>query len=135
MTVFNYIEDIPGLMEASDMIIAKSGGLATTECLCARLPLILVGKSYGQERANTLTVTAAGAAVKAETSEELLAELETIHANPDRLDTMLSGGESLRRPYAARDSATTTLDLVGKVKPPKRHFAKVYWGKKPYRVR
>ena len=48
---------------------------------------------------------------------------------------MLSGGESLRRPYAARDIATTTLDMVGKVQLPKRHFAKVYWGKKPYRVR
>lgn len=134
-TVFNYVEDIPGLMEASDMIIAKSGGLATTECLCARLPLILVGKSYGQERANTLTVTAAGAAVKAETSEELLTELDQIHSNPERLETMLSGGESLRRPHAARDIATTTLDMVGKIQLPKRHFAKVYWGKKPYRVR
>ena len=135
VTVFNYIENIPGLMEASDMIIAKSGGLATTECLCAKLPLILVGKSYGQERANTLTVTAAGAAVKAETPEELLAELAYIHANPDRLDTMLSGGETLRRPYAARDVATATLDLVDTITPPKRHFAKVYWGGKPYRVR
>ena len=117
------------------MIIAKSGGLATTECLCARLPLILVGKSYGQERANTLTVTAAGAAVKAETSEELLTELDQIHSNPERLETMLSGGESLRRPHAARYIATTTLYMVGKIQLPKRHFAKVYWGKKPYRVR
>lgn len=135
VTVFDYVENIPGLMEASDMIIAKSGGLATTECLCARLPLILVGKSYGQERANTLTVTAAGAAVKAETPEELLSELELIHKTPGRLAAMLSGGETLRRPHAARDVATTTLDLVGKVTPPKRHFMKVYWGKKPHRVR
>ena len=135
VTVFDYIEDIPGLMEASDMIIAKSGGLATTECLCARLPLILVGKSYGQERANTLTVTRAGAAVKAETSDELLHELRAIHSDPLRLETMLSGGETLRRPYAARDVATATLDLVGTISQRKRHFAKVYWGKKPYRVR
>lgn len=135
VSVFNYIEDIPGLMEASDMIIAKSGGLATTECLCARLPLILVGKSYGQERANTLTVTSAGAAVKAETPDELLNELETIHTNPDRLATMLSGGETLRRPYAARDVALATLDLVGKIEEPKRHVIKVYWGKKPHRLR
>lgn len=135
VTVFNYIENIPGLMEASDMIIAKSGGLATTECLCARLPLILVGKSYGQERANTLTVTAVGAAVTAETSEELLKQLDQIHSDPTRLQTMLSGGETLRRPHAARDIATTTLDMVGTIKPPKRHFAKVYLGKKPHRVR
>ena len=109
--------------------------MATTECLCARLPLILVGKSYGQERANTLTVTAVGAAVTAETSEELLKQLDQIHSDPTRLQTMLSGGETLRRPHAARDIAITTLDMVGTIRPPKRHFAKVYWGKKPHRVR
>ena len=135
VSVFNYVEDIPGLMEASDLIVAKSGGLATTECLCARLPLILVGRSYGQERANTLTVTSAGAAVKAETPEELIRELQQIHEDPDRLNTMLSGGEALRRPHAAHDAAVATLDLVGKVGRSKRHFLKVYWGKKPHRVR
>ena len=134
-SVMGYVEDVPQLMDASDMIIAKSGGLATTECLCARLPLVLVGKSYGQERANTLTVTSIGAAEKAETSQELIAVLEAIHNDPARLKTMLDSGESMRRPHAARDVAQATLDLVGKVKLPKKHFLKVYWGKKPYRVR
>lgn len=134
-SVMGYVEDVPQLMDASDMIIAKSGGLATTECLCARLPLVLVGKSYGQERANTLTVTSIGAAEKAETSQELVSVLEAIHNDPARLKTMLDSGESMRRPHAARDVAQATLDLVGKVKLPKKHFLKVYWGKKPYRVR
>lgn len=135
VSVFNYIERIPQLMEASDMIVAKSGGLATTECLCARLPLILVGKSYGQERANTYTVTKAGAAVTAETAEELVERLQQIHENPAQLQTMLSGGESLRRPNAAHDAAVATLDLVGTLGAPKKHLLKFYWGNKPYRVR
>ncbi|MFR7745845.1 MAG: MGDG synthase family glycosyltransferase [Eggerthellaceae bacterium] len=135
VSVFNYIEDIPGLMESCDLIIAKSGGLATTECLCARLPLLLVGKSYGQERANTCAVTNAGAAVTAITSAELLSQLHRIHDNPSCLDAMRSGGEALRRPYAARDAALATLDLVGTIKEPKRHFLKVYWGKKPHPLR
>lgn len=134
-SVFGYIEKIPALMDASDMIVAKSGGLATTECLCARLPLVLVGKSYGQERANTLTVTVTGAAVKAETAEELIEELGRIHEDPSRLDAMRTEGESLRRPHAARDVAQATLDLVGNVKLPKKHFLKVYLGDKPHRVR
>lgn len=134
-SVFGYIEKIPALMDASDMIVAKSGGLATTECLCARLPLVLVGKSYGQERANTLTVTVTGAAVKAETADELVEELERIQEDPSRLDDMRTEGESLRRPHAARDVACATLDLVGNVKLPKKHFLKVYLGEKPHRVR
>ena len=103
--------------------------------MCARLPLILVGKSYGQERANTWTVTKAGAAVTAETADELVKRLQQIHKNPDQLKTMLSGGESLRRPNAAHDAAVATLDLVGTLPAPKKHLLKLYWGEKPYRVR
>lgn len=134
-SVFNYVENIPELMGASDLIVAKSGGLATTECLCARLPIVLVGKSYGQERANTLTVTAVGAAVTAETTVELAEQLTYIHEDPSRIDHMRAAGESLRRPHAAQDVAAATLNLVGNVTPPKKHFLKVYLGKKPYRVR
>ena len=135
VSVFNYIEDIPQLMGASDMIVAKSGGLATTECLCARLPLILVGTPYGQERANTLTVTATGAAIEAKTSQELVERLTQIHQNPDILKSMLDSGETLRRPNAAHDAAVATLDLVGHVQLPKRHLFNLYIGDKPYRVR
>lgn len=135
VSVFNYIEDIPHLMQAADMIVAKSGGLATTECLCARLPVVLVGKSYGQERANTLTVTATGAAVTAETADELLGQLHRIHGNPNLLRGMLDCGEALRRPDSAHDTAMATLNLVGNIETPKRHFARFYWGGKPYRVR
>lgn len=134
-TVFNYIEDIPQLMEASDMIVAKSGGLATTECLCARLPLVLVGTPYGQERANTLTVIATGAAIEAKTAEELAIHLACIQEDPSILTSMLDFGESLRRPNAAHDTAVATLDLVGHIDPPKKHPIKFYLGKKPYRVR
>lgn len=134
-TVFNYVDDVPSLMAASDLIVAKSGGLATTECLCASLPLILVGHPYGQEYANTVTVTRAGAAVVAETSQGLVAQLEAIHREPHRLNDMIKGGDALRRPNAAHDVAEATLARVGNTKPKKKHFLKVYWGRKPYRVR
>ncbi len=134
-TVFNYIDDIPALMNASDLIVAKSGGLATTECLCAQLPLILVGHPYGQEYANTVTVTKAGAAVCAETSTELAEELERIHSDPSRLHTMVVGGESLRRPHAANDVVAATMELAQKPQSSRKHFFHVYWGHKPYRVR
>ena len=62
VSVYNYVEKIAELMNAADLAIAKSGGLAVTECLCSRLPLIIVGRSFGQEDANTTTVTRAGAA-------------------------------------------------------------------------
>lgn len=135
VSVFNYVEDMVDLMSASDLIVAKSGGLAVTECICARLPIILVGKSYGQERANTYTVTSVGAALEAETSSDLVRQLRRVHQTPYVLDHMKEKGEILRRPNSAFDVSVATLDLVGKVTPPKKHFIKVYIGEKPVRAR
>lgn len=134
-SVCGYVENMPALMAASDLIVAKSGGLAVTECLCAQLPLILVGKSYGQERANTITVTTAGAALKAETPQELEKVLFDIQENPDILSDMVKNGACIRKPHAALDVAVRSLDLVGNVVPPKKRFMNFYWGKKPVRRR
>lgn len=133
--VLGYTERMVELLSAADLIVAKSGGLAVTECICARLPIVLVGKSYGQERANTFTVTQLGAALAAETSQDVIDTLQLIHQQPALLKEMQEKGASLRRPHSARDVALATLERVGKVTPPKKHFLKVYWGGKPLRVR
>ena len=135
VSVFNYVENMPELMNACDMAIAKSGGLAVTECLCAKLPIIIVGKSFGQERANTTTVTRAGAAKQVITAEDLLSELQNIQRDPAMLQAMIEGGSTLRRPSSAADVARATLDKVGKVGRKRNIFAFLYWGKKPLRVR
>lgn len=135
VSVFNYVENIPELMNASDLAIAKSGGLAVTECLCARLPLIIVGRSFGQERANTTTVTKAGAARQALTAADLLEELKAIQKDPDQLQRMVEGGASLRKPNSAANVAHAILDKVGKVGRLKNIFMFFYLGKKPLRTR
>lgn len=135
VSVLSYTEQMPELLSAADLIVAKSGGLAVTECICAHLPIVLVGKSYGQERANTYTVTELGAAITAQTSKELVQALKTINQRPYLLQEMQKKGEPLRRPDSARNVALETLNRVGRVKLPKKHFLKVYWGKKPVRVR
>lgn len=135
VSVFDYVENISELMNACDLAIAKSGGLAVTECLCARLPLIIVGRSFGQERANTTTVTRAGAAHQVLTASELLDELKRLQAHPEELQRMIEGGKDLRKPDSARSVALATLNKIGKVKRLHNIFVFFYWGKKPLRIR
>ena len=71
VSVLDYVEDMASLMKASDVAVLKSGGLAVTECLCAKLPMLLLGKSYGQEKANTTMLTSFGASLHATTFESL----------------------------------------------------------------
>ncbi len=135
MTVMGYVDDMPALMAASDLAICKSGGLTVTECLCARLPMVLLGRSYGQEKVNTALLTSLGASMHATTPRELLGTLRHLHAYPSSIKAMLVNGEALRRPNAAHDVALATLDLVPRDCSSKRHFAEFYWGGKPAHAR
>ena len=140
VTVFDYVEQMAALMAASDLVICKSGGLTVTECLCAQVPMILLGKAYGQENINVRTLTALGAAMHVTTARELVDALRHISRNPHSVEAMLINGSFLRRPNAARDIATSALELAAK--PPsktdptrKKRFAHFYWGKKPAHIR
>lgn len=135
VTVFNYVDNIAELMNASDLAILKSGGLAVTECLCSRLPLIIVGRSFGQEDANTTTITRAGAGVQVLTAHELLQILKRIQQEPETLERMVKGGAELRKPDSAHRVALATLDKVGKVGKLPNLFLFFYWGGKPLRTR
>lgn len=139
-TVLGYVERMAALMAASDLALCKSGGLTVTECLCAQVPMILLGKAYGQEKANVRMLTSLGAAMHVTTARELLDALRHIAAHPDSMRAMLVNGSFLRRPDAALDIARATFRLIEAPKAPddpsrKKRFAQLYWGEKPAHIR
>ena len=134
-TVLSYVSDMASLMRASDLAILKSGGLTVTECLCARLPMLLVGKSYGQEKANTVMLTSFGASLHATTARELVLTLERIHKYPEALDALLIGGNALRKPDAAEDIVRATMEQSKIKRKHQRHFIEFYLGDKPAHTR
>lgn len=139
-TVLEYVEGMAALMAASDLVICKSGGLTVTECLCAQVPMVLLGRAYGQEKANVRLLTSLGAAMHVTTWRELLDALRHMARNPESVRSMLINGSYLRRPDAARDIARATLELACAPKDAssplyKKHFLQFYWGKKPAHVR
>ena len=128
------------LMAASDVVICKSGGLVVTECLCAQVPMVLLGRAYGQEKVNVRMLTSLGAAMHVTTSRELLDALRHIEKNPESIRSMLINGSFLRHPDAARDVARATLELAAHPKGPddpqrRKHFLRFYWGGKPAHTR
>lgn len=134
-TVLDYVSDMASLMRASDLAVLKSGGLTVTECLCARLPMLLVGKSYGQEKANTVMLTSFGASLHATTARELVLTLERIHRYPEALDALLIGGNALRKPDAADDIVRATMEQTNIKRKHQRHFIEFYIGDKPAHTR
>lgn len=139
-SVFGYVEDMHALMAAADFAICKAGGLVVTECLCAQLPMILVGKTYGQEKANARMLSSAGAALHVSTPRELAGTAENLVKNPGSARAMLENAALLRKPDAATDIAATALELSRESKQDRatlgyRHFLHIYWGEKPAHTR
>ncbi|MCI9129268.1 MAG: UDP-N-acetylglucosamine--LPS N-acetylglucosamine transferase [Eggerthellaceae bacterium] len=140
VTVLDYVDGMAALMSASDLIVCKSGGLTTTECLCVNSPMVLMGRAYGQEKANVAMLTAAGAAYHVTTSRELQDLLLLIESHPHMTDAIKYNADLIRRPDAAMEIAKATLDLIRGIpkqdeKLLKKRFLHFYWGGKPAHIR
>ncbi len=145
VTVMEYVEGMAELMASSNLIITKSGGLTVTECLCASTPMILVGRAYGQEKANVNMLTSNGAAMHVTTSRELIDVLNSIDAHPERIAGMVMNANLLRLPNAALDVARKTAALakapaknrLGHIprRPGPLALFSFYWGDKPAHIR
>lgn len=139
-TVLDYVEGMAELMAASDLVICKPGGLTVTECLCAKAPMILLGRAYGQENINVRMLTSAGAALHVTTARELVSAMGHVDSNPAIVEAMLTQGAYLRKPDAALDIARATLKLAS-AEPcqdlalRKKRFLHFYWGHAPAHIR
>lgn len=70
--VLNFVENVPQLMRASDMLICKAGGLAVSEALASGKPMALVNVLPGQEAGNAQYVVEHGAGELAKDAIQLL---------------------------------------------------------------
>ncbi len=140
VSVFGYVEEMARLMKAVDVIVCKPGGLTVTECLNANVPMVLLGRAYGQEKANVSMLTSYGAAFHVTTSRELVDLLRQINHYPETTSAILVNASFIRRPRAAIDIAKATLDLAKRApdhldRRYKKHFMRFYFGGKPAHIR
>lgn len=138
VTILDYVDRMAALMAASDLVICKSGGLTVTECICAHIPMILLGRTYGQEKINRRMLTAMGAAIHVTTYRELLEALRHISRNPKRVEAMLINSEILRIPDASLNIARASFELSSHPEElflPRKRFLWFYWGSKPAHTR
>jgi UDP-N-acetylglucosamine:LPS N-acetylglucosamine transferase len=59
--LYGYVDNMPALMRAADLVMCKAGGLIVAEALASGLPLLLVDVLPGQEVGNAEYVVAGGA--------------------------------------------------------------------------
>ena len=99
--IYGFIETMPQAMAASDLIVAKAGGMTLTEALARGIPLVLYHAIPGQERSNAQYVVARGAAVLAHGPTEVARAVRDLLEDPNRLAAMRRAAAAVSRPDAA----------------------------------
>jgi len=103
LRVFGFVEDIATLMSAADLVVTKSGGLTSSECLALGLPMLVRDPTPGQEERNCDHLLEIGAAWKAHGAASLRHKLARLLGDGAQLGRMARAARRHSRPFAARD--------------------------------
>jgi 1,2-diacylglycerol 3-beta-galactosyltransferase len=113
--VYNFVDDMPTLMRASDFVVAKAGGLIVTESLAAGLPLLFIDMIPGQETGNADYAVAGGAAeIAADPAAALVIVYHWLAEGGRLLAARAAGAKALGRPRAAFDIIDRAWDLASR---------------------
>lgn len=111
IAVLGYTNKVPELMNASDFVITKPGGLTSTECLAMCKPMIIINPIPGQEEQNSIYFTNNGTALRTYKGEPLEHVLDIAINNKLRVEQMIEMCKVIGKPNAAFDAANEVIRL------------------------
>jgi processive 1,2-diacylglycerol beta-glucosyltransferase len=111
LVTYGFVDYMVKLMAASDLMVAKPGGLSSTECLAMGLPMVLTAPIPGQEEKNAAFLVEHGAAVRTDDPDEMGQIVGELLADPARLEQMRQAARKLARPRAAFDIIDKVMEL------------------------
>ena len=109
--VYGFVNNMHELMEISDIIVTKTGGLTTEEALAKSLPVISIAPIPGQEAGNTkilLKYKAGFEAGSADEAAEIIAKL----FSSGSLAEMKERARAIARPNASKETALFIYNLL-----------------------
>ena len=111
--VFEFVQMMPQLMAASDLLVTKAGGLTVMEALAMGLPMVLCGVIPGQERFNAEYIVQHGAALLTSGAEAAVAATLRLAAGPQALEAMRARAIAVAQPRAAQDIVSRLVSPAG----------------------
>jgi UDP-N-acetylglucosamine:LPS N-acetylglucosamine transferase len=109
---FGFVDNVDLMMDASDCILTKPGGLTVSESLAKCIPMILINPIPGQEDRNAEFLLNNGLAIK--TSETFPPDEAVYHLfhNESRKEYMIQMMRNIGRPYAADELADLIVQHI-----------------------
>ncbi|MCA0296269.1 MAG: glycosyltransferase [Actinobacteria bacterium] len=109
--VLGFTDRMAELMRVSSLFVGKPGGLSSSECMAAGLPMVIVNPIPGQEVRNADYLLEEGAAVRCNYATTVGFKIDALLADPERLARMAAAAARVGRPDAGREVARTSLAL------------------------
>jgi processive 1,2-diacylglycerol beta-glucosyltransferase len=103
--VLGYSTDMPDLMRIASLFVGKPGGLSSSECMAAGLPMVLIKPIPGQEERNSDYLLESGAAVKCNYEGTIGYKIDQILGEPGRLERMAASARRIGHPDSAANVA------------------------------
>ncbi|HEY0831849.1 MAG TPA: glycosyltransferase [Candidatus Dormibacteraeota bacterium] len=112
MLVLGFVDYMPELMRACDLVVTKAGPGAIAEALATGLPLVITGFLPGQESPNVDFVVESRIGAFAPKESDLLDEVRVLAEGGPTWREMSAKAEDLAHPYASSDIARECLLLA-----------------------
>lgn len=80
--IFGFVNNIDELMDASDLLVTKPGGITTSEAILKNLPIILINPLPGQEEENMKYITSNNYGISVSKKEDLLLLINQFSKSP-----------------------------------------------------
>ena len=112
--VLGFVEYMPELMRACDVIVTKAGPGAIAEALATGLPLVITGFLPGQESPNVDYVVESGVGKFSPKDDELVEEIRVLAEGGPTWREMSRKAAELAHPYASSDIARECLLLAAR---------------------
>jgi processive 1,2-diacylglycerol beta-glucosyltransferase len=106
---YGFIDNMDELMEASDVIVTKTGGMMSSEALSKGLPIVAIAPIPGQETKNFEVLSEIGVAIEGREAGDIPRIIEKLYNDPAGMKRIKDRIESVKRPDAARDIARHAL--------------------------
>ena len=100
--VLGYTTEMADLMRVATLFVGKPGGLSSSECMAAGLPMVLINPIPGQEERNSDFLLEEGAAVRCNYDERRSVTRSTRSSSePARIEPMAASARRIGHPNAA----------------------------------
>lgn len=110
--ILGFVDFMPDLMEASDLVIAKSGGATSTESLAKGLPMVIFESIPGQETRNAKILLENDVSFTMSEPAQIKIILKAIFDHPEVLKKKREQIKKLAKPHAADDLVTFVLERI-----------------------